>query len=459
MSRTYTFSVVLLLVAIGVLLFAYSAKAQTYIINQDSTSDVFDTSASGDVLQEFPEVLLSGSPAYIKFYAQLDVQGSISGSPSFAIHLLQNSAPFQDCTIYQGVYNSSNSDLADAWVALVSGSIESFIIDASAPVPGTGFGSCSSVSLVESSSWEVRITLSGFTTSGNDISFLTYTDSSDVPFLQITSDVPPPSPATTEFNEVLNYIPSAGVSTTTGTTTVGASFSIANPTFIEYFGYRLISPNGTVLYDASTTPSSASIYEISTDYNFTDTGIYQGHAYFAQDFGGVVWEVDNQVVQQILIDLDEWTVLPDGSFSGDSSTTSTSTLSTATLECGTDFAGSICNFVANLFIPNAASVQNFFSSISLFLERPPLSFFYELNNAFRAFGAPASVSAASLSVSLFGISIPVVSTSTAASVGLSGNTLATARALMGYGIMILGLWYIFWRAQGYAEKLLGISKT
>jgi hypothetical protein len=268
-----------------------------------------------------------------------------------------------------------------------------------------------------------------------------------------------PDPAITEYNEVINYIPDTGINITVGTTTVGVSFSLPQPEWLEYVGYRIYSPSGVVVFNASTTPSAPGIYEIDTDFNFDTAGVYTGHAYFAQDFGGSVWEVDNTSIQQIAVDVTQWTVTPGGGFSQNNATNSTTTLSNFTLDCGDGFINSVCNFFERLVIPEATSIQNFFSSLALFVQKPPLSFFYELYSAFGAFGASYTPGYSSLSLTLFGNTFPVVSTTTASVVGLSGSTLENVRVLMTGGIFVLGLWAVFWRARHYAEILLGVKST
>jgi len=273
--------------------------------------------------------------------------------------------------------------------------------------------------------------------------FVRGTPTSSWYFRAFTDGLPPPAPVT-EFNEVLNYIPDTGVSTTTGTTTVGATFSIPSPDFIEYIGYRLYSPSNEILFDATTTPSDAGIYEISTDYNFTDVGIYQGHAYFAQDVGGNIWQVDNPTVQQILVDVVEWTVDPTGGFSQNPATTSTTTLPNLTLDCGDGFASSVCNLVARLVIPSASSIALVQAQWSLVLSKAPFSFFTESRAILQAVRANSGTQQ-SLSLNMFGVTFPVIATSTAAAIGLDTAQINFAKFLMIVGLWILFAWFLYWR--------------
>lgn len=259
-----------------------------------------------------------------------------------------------------------------------------------------------------------------------------------------TDPIGPPAP-TTDFNEVIYYIPSVGVSTTTGTTDVGAMFSIPQPEFIEYIGYRIFSPSNQIVYDATTTPTVAGLYEISTSYNFTDVGVYTGHAYFAQDYGGNVWEVDNTTIQQILIDVPEWTVDPDtGGFSQNPATTSTTTLSNLTLDCGAGFTGSVCNLIAHLVIPSANSIGAVQSTFALVLSKAPFSFFTESHQVLQALTG-SSGAQQSLSLNLYGANIEVVSTTTADSIGLDTTQINFLKFIMSVGLWILLGWYLYWR--------------
>lgn len=256
---------------------------------------------------------------------------------------------------------------------------------------------------------------------------------------------PPPVPPTTEFNEVVNYIPSPGVATSTGTTTVGALFSIPSPDFIEYIGYRILSPTNEVLYDATTTPSAAALYTISTDFNFTDAGVYQGHAYFAQDFGGNIWEVDNPTIQQIVVDVPQWTVSPDGQFTQNPATTSTTTLPNLTLDCGTGFVSSVCNLIARLVIPSATSIGSVQASFQALISKAPFSFFTESKTILGAFKTGTASTGGTFALNLYGESVPIISTTTAAAIGMGSTQLDFLKFLMTVGLWLLLAWYLYWR--------------
>lgn len=258
----------------------------------------------------------------------------------------------------------------------------------------------------------------------------------------------PLAPPTTDDNEVTNYIPQPGVSTTTGTTTVGATFSIGQPDWIIAFGYRILDPNNNVVFDSSTTPTGAGTYSISTAYNFTQNGIYQGHAYFIQDLGGGnIWTVDNPTIQQISVNLTGWTTNPDGSFTQNPATTSTTTLGNLTLDCGTGFTGSICNLVAHLVIPQATSLQLVQGAFNQITNKAPFSFFTDARNVLGAFNVSSSTGATggTFALSLYGESVPIISTTTAAGIGLGDTSINALKFIISWGLWILLAWYLYWR--------------
>jgi len=254
-----------------------------------------------------------------------------------------------------------------------------------------------------------------------------------------------PPPATTDFNEVINYIPDTGVNISVGTTTIGATFSIPSPDFVEYIGYRLLSPSNEVLYDATTTPSVAGTYEISTDYNFSVPGAYQGHAYFAQDFSGTIWEVDNPTMQNILIDVEEWSVDETGGFTQNPATTSTTTLPSLTLDCGDGFAGSICNLAARLFVPNPSSIGGVQGAWNGMMSKAPFSFFTESKRVLDAFRTGGASNGGTLSLTLYGESVPVISSTTASTIGLGSTQINFIKFLIEVGLWVLLAWYLYWR--------------
>lgn len=251
---------------------------------------------------------------------------------------------------------------------------------------------------------------------------------------------PSEAPLSDNFNEVDHYIPTVGVATTTGTTTVGAVFAMNQPWLVDYIGYRIISPNNEVVYNATSTVSLAALYEISTDFNFTTTGIYTGHAYFAQNG----WETDNTTIQQIAINLTDWTVNPDGSFTQNPATTSTTTLPNLSLDCGTGFAGSICNLAAKLLLPDASSIQNVQSTWALLMNDAPFSFFTQSKALLGALKGTVGAQQ-TLSVTFFGRTTQIISASTTASIGFGEASLAFAKFIMTAGLWIMFAWFIYWR--------------
>lgn len=283
------------------------------------------------------------------------------------------------------------------------------------------------------------------TNPGNDnADFSTYGNSLSEPFLILSTTEIPDEP-TTEFAEVLSYIPETGFSTSTGTTTIGANFSVPNPEVVSYVGYRLYSPSSVVLYEATTSTAIEGLYQIQFDYNFTDSGVYQGHAFFAQDYEGTIWEVDNPTVQQILVDVEEWTITPGGQFVNNQSTTSTSTLSSLTLDCSElGWASSVCNLVATIFIPRPTSIQLVQSSWSSVLNKAPFSFFTESKRVLDSFKGTNS-SGGTLSLSFYGETADIISTTTAAAVGFTSTSLTFVKTLIAVGLWLLLAWYLYWR--------------
>jgi len=256
----------------------------------------------------------------------------------------------------------------------------------------------------------------------------------------------PPDP-TTDFNEVTNYIPDTGVSTTTGVMNIGAHFSIPQPDLVEYFGYRLLSPNGTIVYDATTTANGVpGSYDIASSYNFSIPGLYTGHAYWGQIFGGNLWEVDNPSLQQILVDVPEWTITPDGHWSGAAATTSTTTLPNLSLDCGTGFAGSVCNLAAALFLPSSASIAGVQASWASVLNKAPFNFFVQSKTILDSLTVDINdVPDNTLSITMFGKTFDVISTTTAARIGLDDGLIGTGQVLMTVGMFILLAWFLYWR--------------
>jgi len=230
----------------------------------------------------------------------------------------------------------------------------------------------------------------------------------------------PPSTPLSDLNEVIRYWPDVGVATSTGTTTVGAQFSIGHPEWISYVGYKLIGYDGTILYNATTSDFGTSTFSLTTDYNFTTPGVvYTGHAYFAQDVEGTTWEVDNPSIQQISVDNPNWDVDPTtGRFSQNTSTTSTTTAANLSLDCGTGFAGSVCNLVAKLVIPSPGSLSSVKSNFAAVLAKAPFSFFTQSKAVLDSFKPTGATTGGTFSLNLYNSDIAIISTTTAALVGL-----------------------------------------
>lgn len=259
-----------------------------------------------------------------------------------------------------------------------------------------------------------------------------------------------PPPPTGDLNEVLNYIPATGVSTSTGITNVGVNFSIAHPDWITYFGYRIYAPNGSVVYNATSTAPVAGQYTLSTAFNFTQKGNYAGHAYFAQQVGSTtsnVWETDGATIQQILVGVTQWTVDANGVFAQNQATTSTTTIPNLNIDCGSGFSGSVCNLAATLLIPSGSAVSGLENAWGLMLTHSPFNFFTDSRNLLIAFAAGSTTAAngGTFSLNLYGKDIPIISTTTAATVGVGSTQLSFLKFLTATGLWVLVAWYIYWR--------------
>jgi len=252
------------------------------------------------------------------------------------------------------------------------------------------------------------------------------------------------SSSTSGWAEVTGYIPSPGVATSTGITTVGANFAIPTDAQIEYVGYKILSNQSTVLFNETATTTEAGNYTIDTDFNFTQSGLYTGHAYFAYYIGDTLWEVDNPTIQQILVNVTQWTINPDGSFTQNPATTSTTTLPNASFNCGDGFTGSICNMVALLVVPKSSSIDNVKGNFNQIMGKAPFSFFTESKNVFAAFNNK-TVAESSLGFHFFGEDIDFISTTTADSIGLTEPRRESLKTLMTVGIWILLAWFLYWR--------------
>lgn len=261
----------------------------------------------------------------------------------------------------------------------------------------------------------------------------------------VSDGIPTPTPSVNNsFNEVDHYIPSTGVSTSTGITTVGAVFNISNTSSVEYVGYRIISPNNEVVYNSTSTVPFSGIYPISTNFDFNTAGIYTGHAYFAQIVGNNVWEIDNPSIQQIGVGVENWTVNPDGTFTQNPATTSTTTLPNLSIDCGTGFAGSMCNLAAKLLFPQAKSIQRLQSAFAALMNRAPFSFFTQSKTLLNSIHSVAFTDQ-TLSLNLFGSTTQILSASTTSSIGITTSVIDFTKFIEATGLWILLAWYFYWR--------------
>jgi len=266
---------------------------------------------------------------------------------------------------------------------------------------------------------------------------------------------PGPDPAIGDLNEVVRYWPGFNYATSTGTTTVGAQFSIAHPEWIDGVGIELSGSTDTsasttiayvnTLYTATTTVATSSLFSLTTDYNFTQGGYYTVAAFFIQN-GRKVYNSTNAT---ILIDFTppNITVGNDGQFHFNGTTTvATSTLDALHIDCGdTILVSSICKLAVTFFIPNASAVQGIKDNFAAILVKAPFSFFTDSKKLLDAFQTTSSATGGSFSLQVYGTSVPIISTTTASNIGLSNTPIEALKTLMIIGLWILLAWYLYWR--------------
>lgn len=428
------------LLFIGVFAFSSPAFAATILLENQNQATIFTAldGISGGTRQYASQIVTAtttGNLDAIEFYASRNNSGT--GGRSIGFDIYEDSEGTDLICSFRADETGTNTFEWNQLLDQSTPTLQSWHLSEMT----TGFPCLQDINATQTYRVEISYAVDGAFQDGE--LYMRGTSASNYYFVGYTGGLPPPAP-TTDFNEVVNYIPQLGFSTTTGTTTIGVNFSIAQPDFIEYIGYRILSPSNEILYDASTTASVAGLYTISADYLFSVPGTYQGHAYFAQDIGGNVWEIDNPTIQQILVDVEDWTISPDGQFTQNSATTSTTTLSNLTLDCGTGFTSSVCNLIARVLIPSPASIGLVQSQWSAVLSKAPFSFFTESKNILDAVRGSVGVQQ-SLSLTLFGQSIDVISTTTAASVGLDTTQINAMKFLMEIGLFILFAWFVYWR--------------
>jgi len=257
-----------------------------------------------------------------------------------------------------------------------------------------------------------------------------------------------PAPATTEFNEVLDYIYDPDLNNSYDTSPVGASYNISEPEWRNYMGFKLYGPNGTLRCTGTSTAIASGLYTVDTDYYFDKTGSYRLQAFFNQTIGGVTQDINNTVSLYIAINAPAYAYDP---VTGDLIPAASTTISTSTLEnfkvtCPDDFLmGNICKLAVGLFIPKVSSMQALQGSFGLLMEQSPFNFFTQSKQILDALRTGDDSTGGSFAVTLYGDTYDVVSTTTAANIGLDENQLDTLKRLMIAGLWILFAWYLYWR--------------
>lgn len=290
-----------------------------------------------------------------------------------------------------------------------------------------------------------------------------------------TPDTVPPS-TTLYGNQVVQYWPSAGVNDEPSEFTIGAQFSINDPSLIQGVGYRLYSPNGTVLYNATTTVDVAQTLSLTTDYDFTHNGLYTGQAYFIQvgytydSYGEIVstdtWEIDSQVKQYIQITdtgTPPWTFNPDGSINpglGTTTISSTTPLYLLNIQCGTgglleDPLAVACRIFNFIFNPDLQYVQQLRQNVGLIFTKFPFSIFtatYDFFNPALLTAAGSSSGGGTLVLNFYGSPVSILSPASLEKAGVDTDALAGIRLLITCGLWFLFLWYLFWRGTKLLDK-------
>lgn len=265
----------------------------------------------------------------------------------------------------------------------------------------------------------------------------------------------PITPASTEFNEVIRYYPGLNYATSTGTTTIGAQFSIPSPDLIEGIGFELNGSTDTsasttvaevsTLYTATTTVSTAQTLSITTDYNFTNGGYYTINAFFIQN-GKRVY---NTTIATVLINYVPPNIVVgnDGQFHFNGTTTvATSTYEALHFDCGSTFVvADICKLAIAFVVPDPSAIQGVKDNFNAILLKAPFSFFTDSKKLLDAFQLGTASSGGTFSLTLYGANVPIISTTTAASIGLDSSVITTLKNLITIGLWVLLAWYLYWR--------------
>lgn len=259
---------------------------------------------------------------------------------------------------------------------------------------------------------------------------------------------PPSGEASTEFNEVIDYVYDPNLDNSFGTSTVGAIFSIAQPDWVSSIGYDLVDPTGVVVDTDFVNDPEAGTYTIAKEYDFDSTGVYTLRAWFIQETGSGYQRVDNPTTLSIIINVPSWVFDP---VTGDlvpaaSTTIATSTLLAFKVDCPDDIIiGSVCKLLVGFFVPSLASIQGVQGSFANLMTKAPFSFFVQSKAILDGFRITDNALGGSFSLNLYGSDIDIVSSSTAASVGLDSGALTFFKLIMTVGLWLMLAWYLYWR--------------
>jgi len=277
------------------------------------------------------------------------------------------------------------------------------------------------------------------------------------------SDPIGPPPPTGDLNEVIRYYPGFNYATSTGTTTIGAKFSIAHPEWISAIGFELSGSTDTsasttiaivsTILSTSTPITVAGTYEFTKDYNFTSGGYYTVQAFFVQN-GQKIY---NTTQGTVLINYTppNITVGNDGQFHFNGTTTvATSTYEALHIDCGdTVIVSSICKLAVAFVIPDPSAIQGVKDNFNALLTRAPFSFFGDSKRLLDSLTTTSSATGGTFSLQLYGSNVPIISTTTAATVGLGTTAINGLKTLMIIGLWILLAWYRILRIFFFLQKI------
>lgn len=255
-------------------------------------------------------------------------------------------------------------------------------------------------------------------------------------------------PPTTDFNEVVDYIYDPNLDNTFGTSTVGAIFSIAEPDWVSSIGYDLIDPTGVVVDTDFVNDPVAGTYNIAKEYEFDTTGVYTVRAWFIQETADGYQRIENPVSLSIIINVPTWSFDP---VTGDLVPTASTTIATSTLtyfkvECPEDIIiGGLCKMAVGFLIPNVGAIQGVQASFYNLMAKAPFSFFTESKAVLDSFRTTGASTGGSLTLNIFGEEVSVISTTTAATIGLDENELDGLKDIMAILMWMMLAWYLYWR--------------